>query len=102
MKKSMEGAQATLKRMLDQHKLTKGMYVRVHGIHLIVGREEPLGPNGELEKEDRVRFTQLATSTYGLSVKRHTGRWERTPFSGNMKQMVDTVLGLMQHLVAPY
>ena len=28
--------------------------------------------------------------------------WERTPFSGNMDKMVDTILGGMQHLVAPY
>ena len=102
MKKGMESAQTKLKRMLDQHELTQGMYVRVHGEHLIVGREEPVGPNGELEKQDRVRFTQLATLTYGPSVKRHTGRWERTPFSGSLKQMVDTVLSFMQHLVAPY
>ena len=28
--------------------------------------------------------------------------WERTPFSGNMEEMVDTILGFMQHLVALY
>ena len=102
MKKGMEVASLNLQRMLDRQKPTQGMYVRVHGEHLIAGREESVGPNGELEREDRVRFTQLGTSTYGLSVKRHTGRWERTPFSGSMKQMVDTVLSFMQHLVAAY
>jgi hypothetical protein len=102
MKKGMEAARLKLQQMLDQHELTRGMYVRVHGDHLIAGREERVGPNGELGREDRVRFTQLGTSTYGLSVKRHTGRWERTPFSGSMKQMVDAVLSFMQHLVASY
>ena len=69
-----------------------------------IGRatQQPLGPNGELENDDRVRLTRLSASTYGLSVRRHTGRWERTPFSGSMEEMVDTILGCMQHLVAPY
>jgi hypothetical protein len=102
MKKGMDEARRRLQQLLDGHELTEGMYVRVHGDHLIVGREEPVGPDGKLEREDRVRFTQFGTSTYGLSVKRHTGRWERTPFSGSMKQMVDTVLSFMQHLVASY
>jgi hypothetical protein len=55
-----------------------------------------------MEKDDRVRLTRLSASAYGLSVKRHTGRWERTPFSGSMEEMVDIMLGCMQHLVAPY
>ena len=102
MKKGMDSARAKLQGMLDQHQLTQGMYVRVYGDHLLVGREEQVGPTGQLTKEDRVRFTRLGTSRYGLSVKRHTGRWERTPFSGSMNQMVDAVLCFMQHLVAPY
>jgi len=55
-----------------------------------------------MENDDRVRLTRLSASTYGLSVRRHTGRWERTPFSGSMDEMVDAILGCMQHLVAPY
>ena len=62
----------------------------------------PPRPNGEMENDDRVRLTRLSASTYGLSVRRHTGRWERTPFSGSMDEMVDAILGCMQHLVAPY
>jgi hypothetical protein len=96
----MEMARAELERLLERHALTLGMYVRVHGENLIVGRTEPPdtdpSPHG-----DRVRLTWLNASTYGLSVKRHTGRWERTPFSGGMKQMVETMLTYMQHLVAP-
>ncbi|MCJ7545000.1 MAG: hypothetical protein MUP47_10665, partial [Phycisphaerae bacterium] len=61
----------------------------------------PIGPNGQLENDDRVRLTQLSAAAYGLSVKRHTGRWERTPFAGTLDEMVDIILGCMQHLVAP-
>jgi len=98
----MEQAQIQLTALLEKSEITAGMYVRVHGDHLIAGRKEPLGPNGELDDTDRVRFSRLSSRTYGLSVMRHTGRWERTPFTGTMAEMVQTVHALMQHLVAPY
>ena len=102
MKTKTRIAESKLRGLLDAHEPTADLYVRVHADHLILGRREPLGPNGELENDDRVRLTRLSASTYGLSVRRHTGRWERTPFSGSMEEMVDTILGCMQHLVAPY
>ena len=102
MKAEMRFAQSKLTRLLEAHEQTAGLYVRVHGENLILGRREPLGPDGEMENDDRVRLTRLSASTYGLSVKRHTGRWERTPFSGSMDEMVETILGCMQHLIAPY
>jgi len=102
MQTKMRIAEVTVRGLLEAHQPTAGMYVRVHGDHLILGRQEPIGPNGELENSDRVRLTKLATTTYGLSVKRHTGRWERTPFVGTLEEMVDIILGRMQHLVAPY
>jgi len=95
-------AESRLKGLLETHPPTAGMYVRVHGDHLILGRKEPNGPNGPLENDDRVRLTRLSASTYGLSVTRHTGRWEHTPFTGTLEEMVDIILGCMQHLVAPY
>jgi hypothetical protein len=81
MKTEMRIAESKLRGLLDAYEQTAELYIRVHGDH---------------------RLTRLSASTYGLSVKRHTGRWERTPFSGNMEEMVDTILGCMQHLVAPY
>ena len=102
MKTEMRIAESKLRGLLDAHEPTADLYVRVHGDHLILGRREPIGPSDRMENDDRVRLTRLSASAYGLSVKRHTGRWERTPFSGNMEEMVDTILGGMQHLVAPY
>ncbi len=102
MKMDMQVAQSKLRELLDRHEQTVGLYVRVRGENLILGRPEPLGSKGEMENDDRVRLTGLSGSRYGLSVKRHTGRWERTPFCGEMEEMVDTILGCMQHLVAPY
>jgi len=102
MKTAMRAAESKLKPLLEAHEPTAGLYVRVHGDHLILGRREPIGPNGEMDKSDRVRLTRLSAAVYGLSVKRHTGRWQRTPFSGSLEDMVDVIIGCMQHLVAPY
>jgi len=102
MKPGMQEACSDLTKLLAAYTPTAGMYVHVHGDHLTMGRCEPFGPNGETEYSDRVRLTRLARSSYGLSVKRHTGRWERTPFSGTMEEMVEVIAGLMQHLVVPF
>ena len=102
MKAEMRIAESKLTRLLSGHEVAAGLYVRVHGDNLIMWRREAFGADGELENDDRVRLTRLSASTYGLSVKRHTGRWERTPFSGSMEEMVDAIVGCMQHLVAPY
>jgi hypothetical protein len=102
MKEAMRIPKARLEKLLAGDERTAGTYVRVHGDNLIVGRREPWGPDGELEDDDRLRLTRLNASTYGLSVKRHTGRWEQTPFSGGMQEMVGVILTLMQHLVAPW
>jgi hypothetical protein len=102
MNEEMRAAEAELRRLLESNELTSGMYVRVRGDHLIAGRKEPTGPAGMLEEDDRVRFTQVSRGRYGLSVKRHTGRWEKTPFLGSMRETLDAVCSFMQHLVAPY
>jgi len=93
MKKDMNRTRTHLVELLEEHELTAGMCVRVHGDHLIIGRDAE-------DPDDRVRFTRLSAHTYGLSVKRHTGRWERTPFSGTMSEMVETIRAFMQHLIA--
>jgi len=102
MKQEMATARATLADLLEGDPITDGLYIRVYGDHLILGREEPVGPDGELEQDDRVRLTRLNASTFGLSVRRHTGRWERTPFSGTLEEMVASMKTFMQHLVAQY
>ncbi len=94
-------AQIELRRRLEAHDLTRGMYVKTRGDNLIMGRTERFAPDLEPEDDDRVRLTILSNSTDGLGVKRHTGRWERAPFSGTMDEMIDVIHSLMQHLVAP-
>jgi hypothetical protein len=47
-----------------------------------------------------VRFTHLGGASFGLSVRRHTGRWEKAPYSGSLRELVAVVTTVMQHLVA--
>jgi len=101
MKADMRRAKAQLAGLLEENDSTAGMDVRVHGDHLIVAREEKVR-GGTIELEDRVRLSRIASSRWGLSLKRHTGRWERTPFSGSLKEMVEVIWTFMQHLVARY
>ncbi len=78
------------------------MYVRARGDHLILGRDESFGADGEVVEDDRLKLTALNRSTFGLSVRRHTGRWEKTPFTGNLDELTDIIWSMMQHIVAPY
>ena len=102
MKAKMIQAQAQLSELLEQQSVTSGMTLRVHGDHLILGRTDPDAVECKPHDNDRVRLTRLSNTTFGLSVKRHTGRWERTPFAGTLEEMVETIASFMQHIVARY
>lgn len=97
-----EAAKQRLEQLLAANPITQGMYVRPWGEHLIVGRQEAIGPEGAMEADDRVRLTAQSHSKWSLSVRRHTGRWEKTPFTGTLEELRDVIWSLMQHIVAPY
>ena len=102
MKKTMEPDRLRLLRLLEAQKPTAGMSVRSHGDNLILGRDTLSGEDPRsTERDDRLRLTKLGRDSWGLSVKRHNGRWERTPFSGSIQEMVSAILSFMQHLCAP-
>lgn len=101
MKPGMDRARREVEALLDVEDTTAGMIVRIHGDHLILAREEE-ADSGEMVPDDRVRLSRMSSTKWGLSVKRHTGRWERTPFSGSIREVMDAVWTFMQHLVAPY
>ena len=99
MKSGMDRAKREIEGLLDLEDTTAGMIVRIHGDHLILARDEE-ADSGEMVPDDRVRLTRVSSSRWGLSVKRHTGRWERTPFSGSIREVMDAVWTFRQHLVA--
>jgi len=98
MNAAMTRAHDELLTLIEASALTTGMSVRARGENLMLGRDE-FGPDGDAVTDDRVRLTRLGDCTWGLSVKRHTGRWERTPFSGSMAEMHETIRTFMRHLV---
>lgn len=100
MKQNMEPPRSQLSRLLEAQEPTAGMYVRIYGDHLILGRELPLAGEGKPERDDRLRLSRIRGLAWGLSIKRHNGRWERTPFSGDLEEMVNAILSFMQHLCA--
>jgi len=100
MKPVLRNGAAELEKLLAAESVTAGMVVRVHGDHLLVGRECDEMDDGEAVIDERVRLTRLGGASWGLSVKRHNGRWERTPFSGTIRELVEVILTFMQHLVA--
>ncbi len=67
MNEQMRAAQAKLAKLLQAEQVTAGMYVRVHGDHLIVGRSERLSAAATPENDDRVRFTRLGAPTFTAS-----------------------------------
>jgi len=102
MKARMEPARAELVRLLEAHEPTAGLDVRSFGDHLILGRPDPSAPEGRPGIDDRLRLTALSARRWGLAVKRHNGRWEKTPLTGDLAELVTVILNFMQHLVSDY
>lgn len=102
MASQLDAARDQLLALLEQHEATRGLYVNLRGKQLILGRREEFGPDYPAEDDDRLRLTHLGGDSFGLSVKRHTGRWEKTPFSGTVDQLVEVMTGTMQHLLADW
>lgn len=55
----------------------------------------------ESERVPHAKFTLIEERTWGLSLPRHTGRWERTPFIGRIEELTDTLLNELSFHLAP-
>lgn len=56
--------------------------VRIHGKNLVIYSEE------EGEKINRARLTQINSQTYQIGMADYRGKWEHTPFSGTLLDML--------------
>lgn len=101
MNPAIKKASEELEQLLAASPITKGLVLRVRGSHLTLSRDVT-APDGEVERDDRVRLSHLGNTRFGLSVFRHTGKWEKTPFAGSLNEMVDAICGTMQHIVADW
>jgi len=51
--------------------------------------------------DKRAKLTALGLGNWGLSLPRHTGRWEKTPFIGTMEELVALLFENFQWFLAP-
>ena len=89
--------------LIEQHDATRGMYVRARRGRIYLGRCEPQWNDPTVtEDDDRIHLTPLEDGlTFGLSVKHHSGRYEKTPFTGTLEELTDIITTAMAHVVAP-
>jgi hypothetical protein len=80
--RSPEELESILRRYPDLNHLR----VRKRGQSLTLYSEDAHGP------QDHARFTSLAARTWGLSLPHHTGRWEKTPFTGSLDELVEVLV----------
>ena len=86
-----------LKKHLSRIPEAKGMYVRQWGTSLILGRKAPVGPNGGLADDDRLKLTAQGRPNYSLSARTWRGRWERTGFEGPLADLVEIIRDVLGH-----
>jgi hypothetical protein len=91
-------APAKLIRLLAQHELFFGVTITVRGNQIILERSYPEYTVNESRVDKLVKLTSLGNNTYGLSVMRYTGRWQKTPFIGTFEDLVHVMLTTMPHI----
>jgi len=82
MNDAMRGAQAKLARLLEGDKITAGMYVRVHGEHLIAGRAERVGLS-------KLRRTKIGFASPVLAATTMVSASSATPVGGKKLPFVE-------------
>jgi hypothetical protein len=101
---AVETAMEKLPLLLEQHECTRGLLLNKRGETIKLYREEELKGGQGSDRRDCVRLclVDAKAGIFELSVKRHTGRWEPTPFRGTVEDLVQVILTTMQHLVASW
>ena len=72
------------------------LYIQARGDHLVLYSLE------DTEKVNRVRFTRLSANKYQLSMADHRGRWEKTPFTGTIPELVEMLIEQFSFMLAEY
>lgn len=75
-----------LEQLLAKHDGLGHLWVKKHGDSLTIHSGDVGDPHAH------ARITHLGRQQWGLSLPRHTGRWERTPFVGSMAEVIDTLI----------
>ncbi len=73
--------------------------------HIVVkkhGKSLKLMSEGPDRLEPHARFTRIGRDRWRLDLPSHTGRWEQTPFSGSMDELLDTLIGQLGWHLEPH
>jgi hypothetical protein len=52
-------------------------------------------------EQKHAKLTSLGRQQWGLSLPRHTGRWERTPYVGTMDAVLDALINDLGFYLTP-
>ena len=44
------------------------------------------------DKDNRCRFVKLSANTFSLHMADHRGKWEPTPFTGSLEELIELVI----------
>ena len=83
----MEQEARALRALLAERKLTH-LHVTKRGKALTIAS----GPTADPDPE--ARLTLLASGSWRLDLRHHAGRWDQTPFTGSLADLVDTAEGM--------
>jgi len=72
------------------------LYIQARGDHLMLYTLE------DEEKINHVRFTRLSVNKYQLSMANHRGRWEKTPYTGTIPELVELLIEQFSFMLAEY
>lgn len=81
----MPAGQEHLEQLIEHADGFDHLRVKKHGEHLILY-------SGSADDEQKhARLTHLHGDEWGLSFWKHTGRWEKTPFTGTIEDLFATL-----------
>lgn len=81
----LETASATLEQWLQRDKALRHLHVKRRGTSLTFHNDDV----------EHARLTLVGRDVWGLSLPRHTGRWEKTPFLGALDDVYGTLTGML-------
>jgi len=75
------------------------LHVRRQAEHVLI--EQPGPPEAPHDRHPILRLTPIAGFQFGLSLRRHTGRWEKIPVSGVLADVLAAAVAMFGAWLAP-
>ena len=75
------------------------LHVRRQAGHVVI--EQPGPPEAPDDRHPVLRLTPIGGFRFGLSLRRHTNRWEKIPISGAVADVLADAVGMFAPWLAP-